>query len=103
MQHFGSGPNYPVKSKRSCSKQLYRLILLFGTVWQFFFTIVTHELPTRLSQHSRCSYAALFRSAKDALAKLAELTDMGHAEVVVRDSLGKVIDPSILETEADAG
>jgi hypothetical protein len=40
--------------------------------------------------------------AKDALAKLAELADLGHVEVVVRDLLGKVIDPSVLETEADA-
>jgi hypothetical protein len=31
-------------------------------------------------------------TAKDALAKLAELTDLGHAEVVLRDLFGKVID-----------
>jgi hypothetical protein len=31
------------------------LILLYGTVWQFFFMIVTHELAIGLSQHSRRS------------------------------------------------
>lgn len=48
------------------------------------------------------AFSVVVETAKDALAKLTELTDLDHAEVVVRDLLGKVIDPSILETEADA-
>ena len=47
------------------------------------------------------AFSVVVETAKDALAKLAELTDLGHAEVVVRDLLGKVIDPSILEMDAD--
>jgi hypothetical protein len=31
------------------------------------------------------AFSVLVETAKDALAKLAELADLGHAEVVVRD------------------
>jgi hypothetical protein len=48
------------------------------------------------------AFSVVVETAKDALGKLAEPTDLGHAEVVAHDLFGKVIDPSILETEADA-
>jgi hypothetical protein len=41
----------------------------------------------------------VIETAKDALAKRAELADVGHPQVVVRDLLGKVIDPAELARE----
>jgi hypothetical protein len=35
------------------------------------------------------AFSVVVETAKDALAKLAELADLGHAEVVVRDCLAR--------------
>ncbi len=42
-------------------------------------------------------------TAKDALAKLAELTESGHTDVTAKDLLGAVIDPPTLQSEAGQG
>lgn len=43
----------------------------------------------------------MVETANDALAKLAELTEAGHAEVVAKDMSGAIIGPGTLRAEAD--
>ena len=47
------------------------------------------------------SFSVVVETAKDALSKLAELADSGHAEVVAKDLLGMVIDMATLRAETE--
>lgn len=59
-------------------------------------------MPYRI--HSKIKGSAVsivVESAKEALAKLAELTECGHTEVAAKDLSGIVIELSTLQAEAD--
>ena len=45
--------------------------------------------------------SVVVETAKDALAKLAELTESGHTEVAARDLTGAIIGLTALQAEAD--
>ena len=47
------------------------------------------------------AFSVVVETAKDALAKLAELTEAGHSEVVARDMAGAMIGLTTLQAEAD--
>jgi hypothetical protein len=47
------------------------------------------------------AFSVVVETAKDALAKLAELADFEHIEVSAKDLLGNVLDPATLQSEAD--
>lgn len=47
------------------------------------------------------AFSVVVETAKDALAKLAELTEAGHSEVAAKDMSGAVIGLGNLQAEAD--
>ena len=47
------------------------------------------------------AFSVVVETAKDALAKLAELTEAGHSEVAARDMSGAMIGLTTLQAEAD--
>jgi hypothetical protein len=47
------------------------------------------------------AFAVVVETAKDALAKLAELTEVGHSEIAARDMSGAMIGLTTLQAEAD--
>jgi hypothetical protein len=53
--------------------------------------------PIACRPNSRKASGVIVETAKDALAKIAELTDLGHTEIVVKDLLGEVVDRATLE------
>ena len=48
------------------------------------------------------AFSVVVETAAEALAKTAELVELGHADILVRDLLGNIIHRSTLEAEADA-
>jgi hypothetical protein len=47
------------------------------------------------------AFSVVVETAKDALAKLAELTEVGHSEVTAKDMSGAIIDLTTLQAEAN--
>jgi hypothetical protein len=52
-------------------------------------------------QDQRRCFLCRGRDGKDALAKLAELTEVGHSEVTANDMSGAIIDLTTLQAEAN--
>ena len=52
------------------------------------------RVQTKLNESTS---GVIVETAKDALAKIAELTDLGHTDIVVKDLLGEVVDRATLE------
>lgn len=48
------------------------------------------------------AFSVVFETAKDALAKLAELSEAGHAEVEAKDMAGALIELATLQADAEA-
>jgi hypothetical protein len=46
-------------------------------------------------------FAVMVETAKEALSKVDELLERGHTDISVRDWAGNIIDPGVLEAEAD--
>jgi hypothetical protein len=57
---------------------------------------VPYRVQTKLNGSTS---GVIVETAKQALEKIAELTDLGHTEIVVKDLLGKVVDMATLGGE----
>jgi hypothetical protein len=55
---------------------------------------VPYRVQTKLKESTS---GVIVEPAKQALQKIAELTDLGHTEIVVKDLLGEVVDRATLE------
>jgi hypothetical protein len=55
---------------------------------------VPYRVQTKLKESTS---GVIVETAKQALQKIAELTDLGHTEIVVKDLLGEVVDRATLE------
>jgi len=57
-------------------------------------------MPYRVqAKFNESVFGVVVETAKEALKKIAELTDLGHTEIVVKDLLGEVVDRAALEAE----
>ncbi len=64
-------------------------------------TWTVSEVPYLIhSKIKDSAFSVVVETAKDALAKLAELTELGHMDVTVRDLSGTAIDLATLQSEA---
>jgi hypothetical protein len=57
---------------------------------------VPYRVQTKFKESTS---GVVVETAKEALEKIAELTDLGHTEIVVKDLLGKVVDMATLGGE----
>jgi hypothetical protein len=58
---------------------------------------VPYRVQTKLKESTS---GVIVETAKEALEKIAELADLGHTEIVVKDLLGQVVDMATLGGEA---